>query len=97
MLEAFLKDIPGFLRAFPFDDWLMFVGHEFGDYASRFSHGQVVLFFVVHHGVYENIRFELCIGKSFFDKIVSDGFDYRPLSPRHCPLASLLSKFAHCI
>ncbi len=94
-LEAFLKDIPRFLKALPFDNWLMLVGHEFGDYTSRFAHGQVVLFLVVYHGVYEDIGLELCIGKSFFDEIVSDGFNCRPFSPRDCPLAFLLSKFAH--
>ncbi len=97
VLEAFLKDISGFLKALPLDDWLMLIGNEFGDHAGRFAHGQVVLFLVMHHGVYEDIGLELWIGKSFFDEIVSDGFDCRPLSPRDCPLASLLSKFARCI
>ncbi len=97
VLEAFLKDIQGFMRALPLNDWLMLVGHEFGDYASRFAHGQVILFFVVHHGVYEDIKRELYIGKSFFNEIVSDGFDCRPLSLRYCQLESLLSKFAHCV
>ena len=75
----------------------MLVGHEFGDYASRFAHGQVELFFVVHHDIYEDIGLELFIGEFFFDEIVSNSFDCRPLSSRGCPLASLLSKFAHYV
>ncbi len=75
----------------------MLVGNVFGDYASRFAYGQVGLFLVMHYGVYEDIGLELCIGKSFFNEIVLDGFNCMPLSPKDCPLASLLSKFAHCV
>ncbi len=93
--KAFLKDIPGILRALLFNDWLILVGHEFEAYASRFAYGQVVLFLVVHQGVYENNGLGLYIGESFFHEIVSDGFDCRP--PWDFSLVSLLSKFVHCI
>ena len=97
VFKAFLEDIPGFLRALPLDDYLMLVGHEFGDYASRFTNSQVVLFFAVHDSVYENIGLELGSGEFLFDEIVSDDFDFRPLSPRGCPLESMLSEFAHYV
>lgn len=97
MLEALLEGILSFLRTLSFDDWLMLIRNELRYYAGCFAHCQVVLFLIVHHGVYEDDWVDLRVGKPFPYEAFLDRLDCRSSSPSNCSLAPLFPELAHCV
>lgn len=97
MLKAFLENIPGLIRDFLFDDWLVLVRDKLWYHAWYFAHGLIILFLAIYHCIYENIWRELCNGKSFFCKALLDAFKGRFLPPSDCLFAFLLPKFTHYV
>lgn len=75
----------------------MLIGNELRYYAGCFAHCQVVLFLIVHHGVYEDDWVELRVGKPFPYEAFLDRLDCRSSSPSNCSLAPLLPELAHCV
>ncbi len=64
--------------------------------ACGFAHCEVVLFFISHHAVDQDLWGELGACESFLHEFLTDGLDCRPLpSGCHRPLTSLLPELTH--
>lgn len=95
ILEVLLQSGPGLLRSLTLNDRLVLIRDNFGNYACYFAHSLIILFFLMHHSVHENVWCELNRRESFLYELFSNGFNQRLFSSFNDLFASLLAKFAY--
>lgn len=76
----------------------MVVGDEFGKDAYGFAHCEVILLFILHHAIDQDLSGELGACKFFLHEFLTDGLDCRPLSSSyHRVLLFLLPELTHSV